>query len=58
MADIAKEAEQEAAVFGQVGNVDKLLTMLRQLNPEEDNLADNEEIQVCWSRHGLSGMID
>lgn len=36
----------EATVFGQVGNVDKLLTMLRQLNPDEDNLADNEEIQV------------
>lgn len=33
-------------MFGQVGNVDKLLTMLRQLNPDEDNLADNEEIQV------------
>ncbi|KAJ3476481.1 hypothetical protein NLI96_g11129 [Meripilus lineatus] len=45
-AEIAKEAEQEALVFGQVGNVDKLLTMLRQLNPDEDNLADNEEIQV------------
>lgn len=46
-AELAKEAEQEAAVFAQAVNVDKLLTMLRGLDPAKDNLADNEEIQVC-----------
>jgi signal transducing adaptor molecule len=46
-AELAKEAEQEAAVFAQAVNVDKLLTMLRGLDPVKDNLADNEEIQVC-----------
>ena len=46
-AEIAREAEQEAAVFSQAANVDRLLTMLRNMDPARDNLADNEEIQVC-----------
>ena len=46
-AELAKEAEQEAAVFAQAVNVEKLLNMLRSLDPASDNLADNEEIQVC-----------
>jgi signal transducing adaptor molecule len=46
--ELAKEAEQEAAVFAQAANVDKLLTMLRTLDPAKDNLADNEEIQVSY----------
>jgi signal transducing adaptor molecule len=45
-AELAKEAEQEAAVFAQAVNVEKLLNMLRSLDPASDNLADNEEIQV------------
>lgn len=45
-AELAKEAEQEAAVFAQAVNVEKLLNMLRSLDPAKDNLADNEEIQV------------
>ena len=45
--ELAKEAKQEAEVFAQAVNVDKLLTMLRALDPAKDNLADNEEIQVC-----------
>jgi hypothetical protein len=45
-AELAKEAEQEAAVFAQAVNVVKLLNMLRSLDPASDNLADNEEIQV------------
>ena len=45
--ELAKEAEQEAAVFAQAVNVEKLLTQLRSLDPDKDNLADNEEIQVC-----------
>jgi signal transducing adaptor molecule len=44
--ELAKEAEQEAAVFAQAMNVEKLLNMLRALDPAKDNLADNEEIQV------------
>jgi signal transducing adaptor molecule len=50
-AELAKEAEQEAAVFAQAVNVDKLLTMLRGLDPAKDNLADNEEIQVRTNSH-------
>ena len=48
-AEIAREAEQEAAVFAQAANVDRLLMMLRNMDPAKDNLADNEEIQVCTS---------
>ena len=45
-AELAKEAEQEAAVFSQAVNVEKLLSMLRTFDPSRDSLADNEEIQV------------
>ena len=48
-AEIAREAEQEAAVFSQAANVDRLLTMLRNMDPAKDNLADNEEIQVGFA---------
>ncbi|KAI0664386.1 hypothetical protein C8Q70DRAFT_947649 [Cubamyces menziesii] len=47
-AEIAREAEQEAAVFAQAANVDRLLTMLRNMDPARDNLADNEEIQELY----------
>ncbi|KLO19130.1 hypothetical protein SCHPADRAFT_899227 [Schizopora paradoxa] len=47
--DIAKEAEQEAVVFAQAANVDKLLSMLRGMDPAKDNLADNEEIQELYN---------
>ncbi|KAI0825711.1 hypothetical protein BC629DRAFT_1276656 [Irpex lacteus] len=47
-AELAKEAEQEAAVFAQAANVDRLLQMLRQMDPAKDNLADNEEIQELY----------
>lgn len=45
-AELAREAEQEAAVFAQAVNVEKLLSLLRAFDPTKDNLADNEEIQV------------
>lgn len=45
-AELAKEAEQEASVFSQAVNVERLLNMLRTMDPDKDNLADNEEIQV------------
>ncbi|KAI0796115.1 hypothetical protein C8Q75DRAFT_710948 [Abortiporus biennis] len=47
-AELAREAEQEATVFSQAVNVDKLLTMLREMDPSKDNLADNEEIQELY----------
>ncbi|KAF8998603.1 hypothetical protein BDQ17DRAFT_1247500 [Cyathus striatus] len=46
--ELAKEAEQEAAVFAQAVNVEKLLNMLRTFDPAKDNLADNEEIQELY----------
>lgn len=45
-AELAKEADQEATVFAQAANVDRLLTMLRAVDASGENLADNEEIQV------------
>ncbi|KAN0137027.1 hypothetical protein V8E53_005024 [Lactarius tabidus] len=47
-AELAAEAQQEAAVFSQAANVDRLLTMLRTLDPAKDNLADDEEIQELY----------
>ncbi|KAI5124243.1 hypothetical protein M0805_005092 [Coniferiporia weirii] len=46
--EIAREAEQEAAVFSQAADIDRLLSMLRGLDPARDNLADNEEIQELY----------
>ncbi|KAF8586457.1 hypothetical protein K439DRAFT_1556070 [Ramaria rubella] len=46
--DLAREAEQEAAVFAQAASIDKLISMLRDLDPAKDNLADNEEIQELY----------
>ena len=34
-------------MFSKAAEVDKLLTMLKEIDPGKDNLADNEEIQVC-----------
>jgi len=45
---LAREAEQEAAVFSKAADVDKLLNMLKETNPAKDNLADNEEIQELY----------
>ena len=58
--ELGKEAEQEAAVFAQAINVQKLLDMLRSFDPTMDNLADNEEIQVfrlsplLWDSYDLA----
>lgn len=49
-AELAREAEQEAAVFSKAADVDKLLNMLKEVDPTTDKLADNEEIQVCASQ--------
>lgn len=55
--ELGREAEQEAAVFAQAMNVEKLLNMLRSFDPAKDNLADNEEIQV-WSAQGRGQVSD
>ncbi|KAG8907349.1 ESCRT-0 subunit protein hse1 [Tulasnella sp. 403] len=47
-ADIAKEVQMEAEVFSQGPNIDKLLAMLRGLDPLKDNLADNDELQELY----------
>jgi signal transducing adaptor molecule len=44
--ELAKEAEQEAAVFSQATNVERFIYMLRAFDPTKGNLADDEEIQV------------
>lgn len=44
--ELAKEAEQEATVFSQAVNVERLLAMLKNMDVERESLADNEEIQV------------
>ena len=44
--ELEKEADQEAAVFAQAMNVEKLLNKLKALDPAKDSLADDEEIQV------------
>jgi signal transducing adaptor molecule len=36
--ELAKEAEQEGAVFAQTMDVEKLLNMLRAFDPAKDNL--------------------
>ncbi|KAF8344497.1 hypothetical protein F5887DRAFT_1203636 [Amanita rubescens] len=46
--ELGKEAEQEASVFAQAVNVEKLLNMLRSFDSAKDNLADNEEIQELY----------
>ncbi|EJU03500.1 hypothetical protein DACRYDRAFT_99146 [Dacryopinax primogenitus] len=51
--EIQKEAEMESQVFAQAANIDRLLTMLRGLDPARDNLADNDEIQELY-RQSLS----
>ncbi|KAG8959514.1 ESCRT-0 subunit protein hse1 [Tulasnella sp. 419] len=52
-ADIAKEAQMEVEVFAQADNIDKLLTMLKGLDPNKDNLAENEEVQELYRQSML-----
>ncbi|KAL4066094.1 hypothetical protein V8B97DRAFT_1864822 [Scleroderma yunnanense] len=47
-AELAREAEQEAAIFAQAANVDQLLVLLRGLDSTGERLADNEEIQELY----------
>ena len=43
------EKLSETQLISTSSNVEKLLNMLRGLDPEKDNLADNEEIQVIFT---------
>ena len=43
---LTREVEQEAAIFTQAANVDRLLTLLGDLDATGERLADNEELQV------------
>lgn len=52
-ADLAREAEAEAAVFAQAANIDKLLNRLKNFDITKDNLADDEDIQELY-RSSLS----
>ena len=45
-ADIAREAELEAAIFAEGRNIDQLLEMLAGLDPTSDSVTENEHIQV------------
>ena len=47
-AELAAEALQDASVYSQAANADRLLTMLRTLDPAKDNLADIEVIQELY----------
>ena len=43
---LTRETEQEAAIFTQAASVDRLLTLLRDLDVTSERLANNEEIEV------------
>ena len=45
-ASIAQEAEMEAQLFAQSASIDKLLNMMRSLDTQKENLAENEELLV------------
>ncbi|KAF8309256.1 hypothetical protein DL93DRAFT_2063140 [Clavulina sp. PMI_390] len=45
---LIKEAQAEAAIFAQAASIDRLLEMLKAVDPLKDNLADNEEIQELY----------
>ncbi|KAF8210785.1 hypothetical protein K438DRAFT_2011320 [Mycena galopus ATCC 62051] len=44
-AELAAEAAAEGAVFAQAVNVERLLNVLRGIDPERDNLVEDEEVQ-------------
>lgn len=47
---ISSEAQFEAQLFDSAGDVDRLLRLLQSVDPSKgDNIADNDEIQVCLS---------
>lgn len=47
-AEIQREAEQEAKIFAQAHDIDRLLAKLRTLDPATSNLAEDEELQDLY----------
>lgn len=47
-ADLRREAEQEAVIFAQAHDIDRLLSKLRSMDPATTNLADDEELQDLY----------
>jgi len=47
---LAREAEAEAAVFAQACEIDRLLQMMKNLDAQRDNLADNDELSELYQR--------
>ncbi|CEH14191.1 hse1_ustma ame: full=class e vacuolar protein-sorting machinery protein hse1 [Ceraceosorus bombacis] len=47
-AELQREAELEARLFAQSGSIDNLITKLNELDPDHDNLAENEELQELY----------
>jgi hypothetical protein len=45
-ADLAREAEMEVSVFSASRNIERLLEMLSQIDPQRDSFSENESIQV------------
>lgn len=52
-ASLAQEAENEAALFAQSASIDKLLNMMRSLEGQSENLAENEDLLVRSSCHSV-----
>lgn len=50
--ELQREAQMEAEVFGEIKNVEKLLTLL-STSSSDLNVRDNEEITVCLRRFSL-----
>jgi signal transducing adaptor molecule len=46
--EIQREAEQEARIFAQAHDIDRLLGRLRSLDPARESLADDEELQDLY----------
>lgn len=46
--EIQREAEQEARIFAQAHDIDRLLGRLRSLDPTRESLADDEELQDLY----------
>lgn len=44
----ASESEMEAQLFAQSSSIDSLLSMMRNLEGKNQDIADNDELQVRW----------
>lgn len=44
---IARDAEMEAQVFAQAGNVDRLLSMLSAADAQGSSISEDDDLMVC-----------